>query len=240
MQHLAIIMDGNGRWAKARHLPRTAGHKKGAETARAVIEYCAKHDIRHLTLYTFSAENWNRPEEEVSELMNLFRFYLGKELRTLHENNIRMRFIGDLTPLSKDIQQQIEQAEALTANNTALTLCLALSYGSRQEITNATRTIAEKVQAGTIDSTTITPELFSSYLYTADIPDPDLLIRTGGEQRISNYLLWQCAYTELYFTEILWPDFGKEELEQALEDFAQRERRFGHTEVPPSHAENTA
>ena len=231
LNHLAIIMDGNGRWAKAKNLPRAAGHKKGADSARDVIKFCVALGINHLTLYTFSMENWNRPDDEVNDLMNLLRFYLGKELHGLHKNNVRIRIIGDRTKLSEDIQSQIQQAEELTAKNTTLSLNVAISYGSRQEIVNAVKTIAEGVAKGSISLDEINDVSFEKYLYTSDIPDPDLLIRTGGEERLSNFLLWQSAYTEFYFTETLWPAFNKSELEQAVDEFNKRERRYGTTAI---------
>lgn len=227
IRHLAVIMDGNGRWAKSRHLPRTAGHKKGADAARAIIENCVKHKIEYLTLYAFSSENWRRPPDEVGELMNLFRFYMGKELKSLHEHGVRLRIIGDRSALSEDIQQQIADAEALTQDNTRLTLCIAMSYGSRQEITQA---VKQMIVEG-IAPEQVTEGLLEHYFYTAGIPEPDLLIRTGGEHRLSNYLLWQCAYTEFYFTDILWPDFDDTAFQNALEDFSRRERRFGASEA---------
>lgn len=226
LNHLAIIMDGNGRWAESRNLPRSAGHKKGAEAAEKIIRACPEHGIKYLTLYTFSSENWNRPEQEVSDLMNLLRFYLNKELKTLHKNGVKIRVIGDRKKLPTDIAKQITEAEKLTENNANLHLCIALSYGSRQEIVNALNEIVNTHGK----NQSITEEILSNNLYTKDIPDPDLLIRTGGEHRISNFLLWQMAYTELYFTETLWPDFNAENLKEAVNDFNQRERRFGLTQ----------
>lgn len=230
MNHLAIIMDGNGRWAKQRLLPRSAGHKKGAQAARAIIEAAAKAKISHLTLYTFSSENWSRPQEEVQELMNLLRYYLNNELKSLHKEGVKLRIIGDTSKLDTDIQQKIAEAEALTRQNTAIQLNLALSYGSRAEIVQAVAALAQDMAAGKLAAQQIDEKAISDRLYTAGIPDPDLLIRTGGEQRISNFLLWQMAYTELYFTDTLWPDFTAQDLQSALEDFAARERRFGATE----------
>lgn len=215
LRHVAIIMDGNGRWASARHLPRTAGHKKGADAARKVIEAAADSNVQFLTLYAFSSENWKRPEQEVKELMNLLRFYLGSELSSLHKNNIRIKVIGDVSKLDLDIQQKILEAEKLTQANSALQLNIALSYGSRQEIIKAA--LAMEGNEGD----------FEAHLYTYQIPDPDLLIRTGGEQRLSNFLLWQLAYTELYFTDTLWPDFDEKQFEEAIAEFHRRERRFG-------------
>ena len=215
MQHVAIIMDGNGRWAEARHLPRLEGHRKGADATRRASEACGKHKIPYLTLYAFSAENWQRPEDEVRDLMGLLRHYLKSEIKQLNENNIRLRVIGDRTQFDKEMILQIEQAEAITAANTGLNLQIALSYGGRQEIEMAARKMAEN--GGKL----------GDYLYTAGMPDPDLLIRTGGELRISNFLLWQMAYTELYFTETLWPDFDAAVFDKAIEEFTRRVRRFG-------------
>lgn len=215
MQHVAIIMDGNGRWAEARHLPRLEGHRKGAEATRRAMEACGDHKIPYLTLYAFSTENWDRPEDEVRDLMGLLRHYLKNEIKQLNENNIRLRVIGDRSRFDKDLIAQIEQAEAKTAKNTKLNLNIALSYGSRQELEMAAKKLAEK--GGEL----------GDYLYTAGIPDPDLLIRTGGELRISNFLLWQMAYTELYFTPTLWPDFDTAEFSKAVEEFHRRVRRFG-------------
>lgn len=231
LNHLAIIMDGNGRWAKSRHLPRTAGHKKGAESARIAIKLCAEFGIKYLTLYTFSIENWNRPQNEVSDLMNLFGYYLGKELGELNKNNVKVNIIGDKSRLTKDVTTQIQQAEELTRNNDGLILNIALSYGSRQEITNAALTMAKDVAKGVIKPEEINEQKFSYYLYTRDIPDPDFLIRTGGEERLSNFLLWQSAYTEFYFTDSLWPDFDETEFRKAIDEFHTRERRYGSTKV---------
>jgi len=229
LRHLAIIMDGNGRWAKQRHLPRTAGHKRGAETTRQIIEASAKSGVGYLTLYTFSAENWNRPQDEVNDLMNLLRYYIGKEVKTLHENNIKIVIIGDRDRLAPDIRSGIEEAERLTTKNTKLQVNLALSYGSRQELTQATRSIAHQVAIGAINASDISTDTMEQHLYTAAIPAPDFLIRTGGERRLSNFLLWQSAYTELHFTDTLWPDFNEKELSNALENFTSRQRRFGRT-----------
>lgn len=228
--HIAIIMDGNGRWAKARHLPRTAGHKKGADSARAAIEACVEFGVPYLTLYAFSHENWNRPADEVEELMSLLSFYLGKELAALHKNGVKLTFIGDRTRLSPDIRTRLDDAERMTQNNTRLNLAVALSYGSRQEIAHAARLLAEKAAEGVIAPEDIDEHTLAAHLYTSGMPEPDLLIRTGGDQRISNFLLWQCAYTEFYFTDVLWPDFKPQDLKDAIEDFRTRERRFGTTE----------
>lgn len=225
--HVAIIMDGNGRWARARGLPRTMGHKAGIEALRRTLEAARALPVSHMTLYSFSSENWGRPADEVHELMGLLRFYLKHELAALHKNNVRLRIIGDRTRLAKDITDMIEAAEAKTAANTALTLTLALSYGGQQEITMAVRSIAAEVAAGRLVPGAVTPEVIGAHLYTHDIPDPDLVIRTSGEQRLSNFLIWQAAYAEFVFQEVLWPDYGREHLEAALAEFHQRERRFG-------------
>ena len=222
--HIAIIMDGNGRWAKARGLPRPAGHKKGADTVRTVLNACRDAGVRYLTVYAFSSENWRRSHEEISDLMQLLQHYLHQELQTLHENNVRLRFIGDLTQLSSEIQTQLSEAQDLTKKNTAFHFTIALSYGARDELV---RTLKKLIVAGEAN---ITEDTISAALDTADMPDPDLLIRTGGEQRLSNFLLWQSAYTELYFTDTLWPDFDQKAFNQALENFATRERRYGTAE----------
>ena len=227
--HVAVIMDGNGRWAKARGLPRTAGHKKGVDAVRRTVEAAGELGIDYLTIFSFSSENWRRPEEEVSDLMQLLRFYLRSEIADLHRNGVRLRVIGDRSRLSTDIVGLIENAETLTRDNRKLTLVVALSYGSRQEITLAARRLAEEVKAGALDPSEITEDRFSERLFTADIPDPDLIVRTSGEKRISNFLLWQAAYAELVFVDTLWPDFTKRDLEAAIEEFHRRERRFGAT-----------
>lgn len=224
---IAIIMDGNGRWAKARNLPRTSGHRAGIEAVRNTLEACKKFQIKHLTLYAFSSENWKRPIGEVDDLMGLLRFYLGKESSTLHKNNIRVTILGDRSRLNNDIQQAISRCEELTKHNSSLHLSIALSYGSRQEIVHAAQAITKEVLAGKYLPDAITEELFASHLYTQDTPEPDLLIRTGGEQRLSNFLLWQSAYTELFFTPVLWPDFTEAHLQEAIQSFEQRERRYG-------------
>lgn len=229
-QHVAIIMDGNGRWAKKRILPRIAGHKKGADALREIMEGCREAGVTHLTIYAFSSENWKRPAVEVKDLMELLRYYLGKEIATLHKNSIRLRIIGNRSKLEPDIIKQIEDAEALTAKNTSFYFQVALSYGAREEITNALCQLAEKVKAGTLDASSICEDTVSSALYTAGLPDPDLLIRTGGDHRISNFLLWQSAYTEFYFTPTLWPDFSVADLKVALNEFSTRERRYGNTQ----------
>lgn len=236
LNHLAVIMDGNGRWANSRMLPRAAGHKKGAETARNLINSAKDAGIKYLTLYAFSSENWGRPAEEVNDLMNLLRFYLDKEIGNLHDSGIKIRIIGDLEKLSDDIRQKISKAEKLTENNSDLNLNIALSYGSRHEIVSAAKKLAEDIAAGKIKDEDVNEKSFQGYLYTAGIPDPDLLIRTGGDQRISNFLLWQSAYTEFYFTPVLWPDFSEKELAAAIEEFYKRERRFGGTKEKKASA----
>ncbi len=227
--HVAVIMDGNGRWARARGLPRTAGHKKGADALRTILNTCRDTGVRYLTIYAFSAENWRRPTDEISDLMQLLRHYLEKELPTLHENNIRLRFIGDTSQLDDDIKKRMDEALALTAGNTSFNFTIALSYGSRQEIVRAIKKLATQLQNGTLTPEALTEERLSAMLDTAGMPEPDLLIRTGGEQRLSNFLLWQAAYTEFYFTPVLWPDFGTEQFKDALHEFSRRNRRFGTT-----------
>ncbi|MBF0325751.1 MAG: isoprenyl transferase [Alphaproteobacteria bacterium] len=225
--HVAIIMDGNGRWAKARGLPRTAGHKKGAESVRRAVETARELGVSYLTLYAFSSENWKRPAGEVTDLMGLLRLYLRNEVNSLHKNGIRLRIIGDRSKLSADIVALIEESEAKTRDNNALTLVLALSYGGRQEIVEAARAVARQVAEGRVAVDAIDEATLAGNLFTADIPDPDLVIRTSGEQRISNFLLWQCAYSELVFLDVLWPDFSRADFEAAIRDYHGRDRRFG-------------
>jgi undecaprenyl diphosphate synthase len=227
--HVAIIMDGNGRWAKARGLPRTAGHKKGVDAVRRTVEAARELGIGTLTIFSFSSENWRRPEEEISDLMGLLRFYLRSEVTELHRAGIRLRVIGDRKRLSDDINRLIANAEEMTRDNRVMTLVVALSYGSRLEIVHAARRLADEVAAGRLSPDAIDEDALSARLYTADIPDPDLIIRTSGEKRISNFLLWQAAYAELVFVDTLWPDFTKRDLEAAIEEFHRRERRFGAT-----------
>ena len=226
-RHIAIIMDGNGRWAKARGLPRIAGHRRGAEAVRRTLTAATEIGIPYLTLFGFSSENWKRPLAEVDDLMGLLRHYLRGEIAELHKNGVRLRVIGELGRLSADIVTLIANAEALTCDNRAINLTIALSYGGRAEIAAATRAIAGKVAAGEVDLEAVGEALIASHLFTADLPDPDLLIRTSGEQRISNFLLWQCAYAELIFTKTLWPDFGRDDLAAAIADYCVRERRYG-------------
>lgn len=228
-QHLAIIMDGNGRWAKARMLPRIMGHRKGVETVRLIVEECSKLGIRYLTLFAFSAENWSRPKTEVSSLMTLLKQYIKKEVPRMMRNDISFNVIGNRADLPEDVCSALDEATAVTAANKGMTLTLALSYGSRQEILSAVQRAAADIESGKLTAAELTENSFANYLYTASLPDPDLLVRTSGEMRISNFLLWQLAYTELYFTEINWPDFGREELHNALNDYQSRERRFGLT-----------
>ncbi|OEJ68125.1 di-trans,poly-cis-decaprenylcistransferase [Magnetovibrio blakemorei] len=229
--HVAIIMDGNGRWASARGLPRTEGHRRGAESVRTVIKAASRLGVRYLTLFGFSSENWKRPSGEVMDLMGLLRLYLRKELAELHKQGVRFRVIGDRSRLSVDIQDLIIVAEQRTRANVGLNLVLALSYGGRAEIVNSARNMAERVKSGELDPENIDEDLFAKSLETADIPDPDLLIRTSGEQRLSNFLLWQTAYTELVFTDTLWPDFRTEEFELALSQYQSRDRRYGSVGV---------
>lgn len=226
-RHIAIIMDGNGRWAQARHLPRKMGHQRGADALRGMLEGCRELAVEYITIYAFSSENWNRSEPEVSDLMELMRFYLRKEVKNLHKNKVRVCFIGDRLRLSADIQKELQAAEELTAGNTSLCLTVALSYGSRQEMVRGIQKIAQKVASGELAPDAIDEQMLMSHLDTTALPDPDLLIRTGGDQRLSNFLLWQSAYTELYFTDTLWPDFTIDHLKAAIADYQGRERRFG-------------
>ena len=228
-QHVAIIMDGNGRWAKSRGMPRTAGHKKGADALRRTLDACREMGVHTLTVYAFSSENWKRPQDEISDLMQLLKHYLEKELPELKKNSICLRFIGDFSRLDADMQARIQEAMQETAANRAFTLVVALSYGSRQEIARAVRKLAQDVKEGALAPQDITEHTINSALDTAELAEPDLLIRTGGEQRLSNFLLWQSAYTEFYFTDTLWPDFDKDQLKQALDEFITRERRYGTT-----------
>jgi undecaprenyl diphosphate synthase len=230
--HVAIIMDGNGRWAKQRSLPRIAGHRRGAEAVRRAVTAAGEFGIAYLTLFGFSSENWKRPAGEVDDLMGLLRHYIRAEIAELHTKRVRLRVIGDRTRLPADIVTLIDNAEALTAGNTGLRLTIALSYGGRAEITRAARDIAAAVKSGEIAPEQVDETLFARHLLTADIPDPDLVIRTSGEQRISNFLLWQTAYSELVFIDTLWPDFGKADLENALRDYHGRERRYGASVGP--------
>ena len=226
--HVAIIMDGNGRWARRRLLNRVKGHEQGAETVRTITRSCRELGIRVLTLYAFSTENWQRPRTEISALMSLLKKFLVGERAELLENGIRLSAIGQLDRLPQEVRQTLEETMAATAHMTGMTLNLALSYGGRSEITDMARAVAEKAAAGTLAPADVTEQFVAGMLYTRDLPDPDLLIRTSGEMRISNFLLWQIAYAEIYVTETLWPDFDREELIRILADFQNRERRFGH------------
>jgi undecaprenyl diphosphate synthase len=228
-QHIAIIMDGNGRWAKEKGKLRVFGHQNGVKAVRDTVESAAEIGIKHLTLYAFSTENWNRPKFEVNALMELLVSTINKETKTLMENNIRLNAIGDLEQLPSSCLRELKEAIDKTKNNTRMTLHLALSYSSKWEITQAVKKIAEEVKEGKLEISTITDSTLDQYLTTAGIPDPELLIRTSGEHRISNFLLWQIAYSEFYFTDKLWPDFRKEDLYDAIIDYQSRERRFGKT-----------
>lgn len=229
-RHVAIIMDGNGRWAQRQGYSRIRGHKEGAEAVRKIVRYCRQLGVRYLTLYAFSEENWQRPTLEVQALMQLLSRYLKQEIAEMQEQQIAFRAIGDLTRLPVRIQRQLAETMAATAAGQALTLTVALSYGGRSEIVLAARHLATKVSQGQLSPEEISHDLFAQQLYTKDLPDPDLLIRTSGEHRISNFLLWQLAYTELYFTETLWPDFREENFLEALLDYQRRDRRFGLTQ----------
>lgn len=236
-EHVAIILDGNGRWAKKRGLPRSMGHKEGCKTVEQTVEDAARLGIRYLTVYGFSTENWKRDEGEVSALMTLFRFYMRRLLVIAKDNNVRVRMIGDRTKFSEDIIRGLNRLEEETAGNTGLTFVIAVNYGARDEMRRAVTKIAKKVEEGEIRADDVTEELIASELDTAFMPDPDLLIRTGSEMRLSNYLLWQCAYTEFYVTDVLWPDFNRAELEKAIESFNRRERRFGGVPAAGNAAE---
>jgi undecaprenyl diphosphate synthase len=226
-QHVAVIMDGNGRWAKQRGLPRIEGHRQGAESARAIIRNAGELGIKYLTLYAFSAENWNRPKEEVDALMKYLIHYLKTETPELNKNNVRLEVIGQVWRLPQNVQDHLKKSIATLAKNNGLTLIMALSYGSRIEIVDAVRRLAEKVKSGQIEPADITEKVISDHLWTRNIPDPDLMIRTSGEMRVSNFLLWQISYAELVITPTLWPDFRKPQLFAALEEYARRHRRFG-------------
>lgn len=227
LQHIAFIMDGNRRWANKRRLPVAMGHKKGAEVLIDTAKAVKNLGVKYMTVYAFSTENWQREKSEVDGLMNLLRSYLDSSFKELEENNVKIVFIGERNMLAADIVAKMAKIEEKTAENDGMTLCVALSYGGRQEIVAAARKIAELVQGGSLKPEDLDAGLFASMLYTAGMPEPDLLIRTSGEQRISNYLLWQLAYSEMYFSQTLWPDFSKEELEKIVEDFNKRERRYG-------------
>jgi undecaprenyl diphosphate synthase len=228
-QHVAIIMDGNGRWARSRGLPRAAGHRTSIKVVRRVVEDCVQRNVRHLTLFAFSSENWRRPPDEVGMLMSLFLDALEREVADLHRNQVRLSFIGDRNMLGAELARRMQSAEQLTADNEGLKLNVAMAYGGRWDIAQACRSLAADAAAGTLAAADIDEAQVAERLALAGIPDPDLLIRTGGEQRISNFLLWNLAYTELYFSDVLWPEFSAQHLDAAFEFFAQRERRFGKT-----------
>jgi len=227
--HVAIIMDGNGRWASSRGLPRVFGHRRGADVARKILRYADRMGVSYLTLYSFSSENWRRPPREVEDLMGLLRLYLRSEVADLHRSGVRVRMIGDRSRMPRDIIDLVEHAEVLTAANGGIQLVLALSYGSRDEIAAAARRLAAEAAAGRIEPEAIDEAAIDANLHTRDIPDPDLVIRTGREKRLSNFLLWQAAYAELVFTDVLWPDFTEKDLQDAIGEFHKRERRFGAT-----------
>ncbi len=228
-RHIAIIMDGNGRWARRRGLPRVAGHRRGVETVKNMVPICGKRGIPYLTLFAFSSENWNRPSAEVKLLIELLYTTLESEMRRLHEHKVRLRVIGDLSRFPRKLQQKVAEAHELTRDNRALNLTIAINYGGQWDMTQACQSLAELVAAGELAPTSITPALIESHLCTSELPPPDLFIRTGGEQRISNFLLWQLAYTELYFCDTYWPDFDESCVDDALAHFSRRQRRFGRT-----------
>jgi len=237
--HIAIIMDGNGRWAKKRGKNRTIGHKNGANSVRRVVEAAVELGVKYLTLYTFSSENWNRPKAEIQALMTLLVFYINSEIETMMKNNIRLLTIGDKFYLPVNVQEKINYAIKATSENTGLTLILALSYGAKQDIAHASQQICADIERGVLSISDLSEEIFRKYLSTGDLPYPELLIRTGGECRISNFLLWEIAYTELYFTETLWPDFDKEDFYKAIIDFQNREMRYGKTSEQKRKKGNT-
>lgn len=226
-KHIAVIMDGNGRWARDRNLPRIAGHREGAESVRDIIKTCGELGIRYLTLYAFSIENWQRPREEIQGLFGLLKKYLGENLAEIKKNKIRLHFIGELELLPGDIKKDLSKAREETRTNDGLHLCFALSYSGRREIVEAAKKISGEVKSGMLELSQVGEEEFSKYLYTVDFPDPDLLIRTSGEMRISNFLLWQIAYAEIWVTPVLWPDFRQEHLWQAVINYQERNRRYG-------------
>lgn len=228
-EHVAVIMDGNGRWARRRAMPRHAGHRAGVKSVRAIVEHSARLGIRHLTLFAFSSENWRRPDDEVSKLMGLFVEALQREVKELHRNKVRLEFVGDRSRLSKSLAKMMTSAEAETANNDGLHLIVAVAYGGRWDIVEAARRCAARAAEGEIEADGIDESMLAGELQLAGVPDPDLLIRTGGEQRVSNFLLWNLAYSELWFCDTLWPDFRDKDLDLAVEYFARRQRRYGHT-----------
>ena len=225
--HIAITMDGNGRWAKNKNLSRYSGHNAGMIAMKEIVKASSSLGVKHLTVYAFSTENWKRSTEEVSGIFKLLIIYVEKELRELHENNVKIKILGDIERLPKDAVNSLKRSLEVTKNNSGLQFNIALNYGSRSEILNSVNLIAREVESGKIKSSDITEEMISAHLYTAGIPDPDLVIRTSGEMRLSNFLLWQCAYSELIFTDVLWPDFTRQDFEKAIEEFQGRKRRFG-------------
>ncbi len=226
-QHVAIILDGNGRWAKKKHLPRNVGHAQGSKTVEKIIEDANDMGIKYLTVYAFSTENWKRPQDEVNALMKLLRDYLKICIKRANKNNMKVRVIGDISGLSDDLQQKILELEEASKNNTGINFTIALNYGSRDEMVRAMKAMTDDIEAGNLKKEDITEDTFKNYLDTKELPDPDLLIRTSGEERLSNFMLWQLAYTEFYFTDVLWPDFNKKELKKAIEYYNGRDRRFG-------------
>jgi undecaprenyl diphosphate synthase len=239
-QHIAVIMDGNGRWAQRRHLPRVAGHRAGVKAARRIIESCARLKLPCLTLYAFSLENWRRPQAEVDFLMRLLREYLSRELPSIHKNNIKLQVIGRAEQLPHAVRQDIEEGMRLTANNTGMKLVVALNYGARAELVDAFNALLKQAKRSGTGDFQADEQLISDHLYTVGLPDPDLLIRTSGEMRVSNFLLWQIAYAEMYVTETLWPDFSRERLLEALLDFQKRERRYGGLGSKPGERNGSA
>ena len=226
-RHIAIIMDGNGRWAKKRGLPRNAGHAAGAETFRKIANYCRTLGVQYLTVYAFSTENWKRPKEEVETIMELLRRYLLEAIETMERDNVRLHFMGDMSPLTDELRELVERCNAISAGLTGCQCNICINYGGRAEIVHGAKEFAKLCVEGAVKPDDLTEELFESYLYSGGIPSPELLIRPGGEQRLSNFLLWQCAYAEFYYTDVLWPDFSKEELHKAIAAFQRRDRRFG-------------
>jgi undecaprenyl diphosphate synthase len=227
--HIAIVMDGNGRWAEQRKRPRNLGHQAGLKALKKTAEHCARSGVKTLTVFAFSSENWQRPKQEVTRLMELFLRALDREVKNLHQNGIRLTFIGDRGQFPPEIQERMDAAEELTRNNDGMILNVAANYGGRWDIVQAARRAIDSVSGGRLEAAALDEETFAGFLSTAELPEPDLLIRTGGEMRISNFLLWQCAYSEMYFTPVLWPDFDADQLDQALAAYRSRERRFGRT-----------
>ncbi len=226
-RHIAIILDGNGRWAQRRALPRTAGHKVGAETIRTIATYCRDIGIQYLTVYAFSTENWKRPADEVQTIMDLLKRYLLEAIDTMERDNVRLRFMGDMSPLTEELKSLVDQCNAISARLDGCLCSICINYGGRAEIVHAAQCFAKDCAAGTVKPEDLTEESFEGYLYSAGIPSPELLIRPGGEQRLSNFLLWQCAYAEFYYTDVLWPDFTREDLHRAIAAYQHRDRRFG-------------